>query len=144
MEIDFKEEIKCFYCDAIYLHSYNYCPICGSLKPYGGTIRNVGLIILNCLNSIRVNAGRSLLKNVLLASRTKYVIQHLTNNDFFGSLNKNYTSKELLERIDYLIEKGYIDIYESEAHFKRPLITLSKKGNLAIKESDDKIIRERI
>lgn len=138
------KNVRCIYCSKEYHHLFTYCHNCGSLTPYSGDTTNVGLIILQCLDSIQCNVGRSLLKNVLLATRKKYVLSNFTDNYFFGSLSSYFYSEDLLQRTDHLISEGFISKYTSDSYLKLPLIKLSEKGLLAIKNSDKEIIKEEI
>ena len=125
-------KFRCKTCNVNLNCKFNYCPYCGTIKSYSGEIKDPALIILNCLNNLRANCGRSLLRKILLASKDKYVLEELSDTEFFGALRSKYSSYDVLRLIDDLIDKGYIETYKSESAFRRPLIKLSEKGKSAI------------
>ena len=84
--------IKCTNCSKEVEDSFNYCPYCGNICL---TLDKVGLIILKCLNEIKLNAGRSLLSKVLKGSKSRTVFQTKQNENHYFGFFRLYTTKEI-------------------------------------------------
>lgn len=98
---------------------------------------SIALTIFGLIESLNFHAGRTLLADIVIGSKSKKLI----NQDFhklkYYGMFKEYRHKEMIGIIDQLIDKGYLTIKQSEStKFPRPLLYLTdlSKSALANKE----------
>jgi len=126
------EKIHCISCGKVIDPEYYYCPFCG--KKFMKT-ESIDEIIIQCLQSMQVNTGRSFLTKILSGSRSQSLVQSKqTENPFYGSLN-HMTQSAIMGAIDTLISRGYIGIHDSDLMYKRPLLNVTEKGEELIRSS---------
>ena len=93
---------------------------------------NIALKIFGLMETLDFHAGRTLLANILIGSKSKKLIdQNIHKSEYYGAL-KEYTGKEVTGIIDRLIDKGYLAIKTSySTGFPRPLLYLTELSKQA-------------
>ena len=97
---------------------------------------NIGLSILQCLDDLSYPAGRKLLTNLLIGSKSKYIIEgEFTKSRYYSSLDK-FSTKQIGEFITQLLDNGYLETSTSNTYYRRPVFILSEQGLNAVKSSE--------
>lgn len=145
---------KCGVCEYLLDDSWSFCPKCGSNKekkdlfyedkPKKSVNNDVYKIILDALESISINIGRSTLVDYIRGSRNQKIIQKkLNEKPYYNSLNY-LSASELLEKVDELIKSGHLMIKKVFfGSYPRPIIKrTSKKYIIGEIESEELLIKE--
>jgi len=147
LNIKNQEPKTCAVCKKKIQQEYSYCPYCGKycstsesnanfMKNEVKSTDEIKYKILDCLNEIKCNTGRSLLCEILKGSRSESIYNTKTfENKYYGILRTYYTVQIRLF-VDEYIKEGLIEIYRSEQAFHRPLIRLTPKGKQFLLDYD--------
>jgi superfamily II DNA helicase RecQ len=81
--------------------------------------------ILRATDEIIATGGRSMLAKILKGSKDKKLLEHKLDHCPVYGYYKSITLTEISHRIDFVIEKGYLDIQYS---YRLPVIVYTEKG----------------
>ncbi len=81
--------------------------------------------ILRAADEIIATGGRSMLAKILKGSKDKKLLEHKLDHCPVYGYYKSITLTEISHRIDFVIEKGYLDIQYS---YRLPVIVYTEKG----------------
>jgi len=91
-------------------------------------------LILGCLSALPKEFGRYVLASVLRGSASPVILDNdLDQNPFYGDLGK-LSKKDIINMIDALIEKGFIDTVVKEEEISN--IKISDRGELGLDGKD--------
>jgi len=97
---------------------------------------NTAFIILGLVKNPDFHAGRTLLADILIGSKSKKmegIRQNPKIASYYGIL-KEYTAQEVMGIIDQLIAKGYLIKKQGSSNFPRPLLYLTELAEKALEE----------
>jgi len=119
---------NCYNCGKEIQEEFLFCPFCGTTCTSNLVDDRIQLIILDCLDMLSVDTGRTFLSKILGGSRSQRTADiSLNENPHYGALGV-HTLKEILAMIDFLRSENYIGTHESDSRFKRPLLHLTPEG----------------
>ena len=81
--------------------------------------------ILRAADELIATGGRSMLAKILKGSKDKKLLEHELDQCPVYGYYKDFTLTEISHRIDFVIEKGYLDIQYS---YRLPVIVYTEKG----------------
>ncbi|MBF8982837.1 DNA helicase RecQ [Lutibacter sp. B2] len=93
--------------------------------------------IFSCIYRMKERFGTSLVAQVLKGSKNKKVLQFGFNTLSTYGIMKEYTEKELKDRMNILIAEGYLGLTEGQY----PIVKLQKKAGAVLK-SQEKVLQK--
>lgn len=97
---------------------------------------NAAFLILGLIKNLDFHAGRTLLAEILIGSKSKKLEEIRQNPkilSYYGNLRK-FTGDTVTDLIDQLIAKGYLIKKQGRSNFSRPLLYLTELAEKALEE----------
>jgi len=110
----------------------------GEGKETSAESTKIAFDILELVNNLDFHAGRTLLADILIGSKSKRMeeigINHNPKISYFYGALEQYTAREVIGIIDQLIDGGYLITKQGDSNFPRPLLYHTELAEKALEE----------